>query len=409
MGELLKKDLILKMCPSIAVVGLGYIGLPLALTASNSGCRVAGIDTDQFKVDQINKGISPIEDVSDVQLTQVLGNSSFIASSNFELIQDCEIIVICVPTPLTSNRKPDLSFVQNAVRLISPNLKKESLIILESTVAPGTTRNLLPALIQKYSKFSINDLYLAYSSERVDPLNKIWNIRNTPKIVAGLNVISREKARDFYGRFVEKVIEANSLESAELAKLLENSFRLVNISFINEFAMYCQEKHINVNEVISLASSKPYGFMPFYPSIGVGGHCIPVDPLYLADDAREIGTPTRFLDLADSINQEMPNYFISQAVAILKNLKGRKIMVVGVSYKANVGDVRETPVEKLLDGLKQMGAQVFWHDELVQEWKDEKSVALSSDYDLAILATPHDYLDLTKLGNVPILNTRGSI
>ena len=397
------------MPSSIAVVGLGYIGLPLALAASNSGYRVTGIDIDQFKIDQINKGISPIEDVSDAQLIQALKNLNFISSSDFQLIQKCEVIIICVPTPLTKNRKPDLSFVQNAIKYISPNLKKDSLIILESTVAPGTTRNLLPALIEKYSKFSINDLYLAYSSERVDPLNKNWNLRNTPKIVAGLDSISREKARDFYTRFVDKVIEAESLESAELAKLLENSFRLINISFINEFSMYCLEKGIDVKEVISLASSKPYGFMPFYPSIGVGGHCIPVDPLYLVDSAREIGVPTRFLDLANQINLEMPGYFVSQAVAILKDLIGKKILVVGVSYKPNVADVRESPVEALMASLKQKSAHVFWHDDLVKEWNGEKSVALSSNFDLAIIATPHDYLDLTKLGNVPILNTRGSI
>ena len=397
------------MPSSIAVVGLGYIGLPLALAASNSGYRVTGIDIDQFKIDQINKGISPIEDVSDAQLIQALKNLNFISSSDFQLIQKCEVIIICVPTPLTKNRKPDLSFVQNAIKYISPNLKKDSLIILESTVAPGTTRNLLPALIEKYSKFSISDLYLAYSSERVDPLNKNWNLRNTPKIVAGLDSISREKARDFYTRFVDKVIEAESFESAELAKLLENSFRLINISFINEFSMYCLEKGIDVKEVISLASSKPYGFMPFYPSIGVGGHCIPVDPLYLVDSAREIGVPTRFLDLANQINLEMPGYFVSQAVAILKDLIGKKILVVGVSYKPNVADVRESPVEALMASLKQKSAHVFWHDDLVKEWNGEKSVALSSNFDLAIIATPHDYLDLTKLGNVPILNTRGSI
>ena len=397
------------MSKEISIVGLGYVGLPLALAASNIGHHVIGLDTDKFKVDRINKGISPIEDVSDAQLISSLRNSSFTATNDFKFIQESEIIVICVPTPLDSNRKPDLSYVQKAIELISPYLRKGTLIILESTVAPGTTRNLLPILVEKYSKLPSSEFYFAYSSERVDPLNKKWNLKNTPKIVAGIDSESREFARVFYSGFVDQVIEAESLESAELTKLLENSFRLINISFINEFAMYCQEKGINVNEVISLASSKPYGFMPFYPSIGVGGHCIPVDPLYLADSAREIGASTRFLDLADQINLAMPNYFINRAIAILESLKGKNILVIGLSYKPNVADVRESPVMALVAGLTQNGAVVSWHDDLVKEWNGEKSVALSNVYDLAILATPHDYLDLTKLGDVPILNTRGSV
>ena len=397
------------MSKEISIVGLGYIGLPLALAASNIGHHVIGLDTNKFKVDQINNGTSPIEDVSDAQLISSLKNSSFTATNNFKFIQESEIIIICVPTPLDSNRKPDLSYVQKAIELISPYLRKGTLIVLESTVAPGTTRNLLPTLVEKYSKLPSSQFYFAYSSERVDPLNKKWNLKNTPKIVAGIDSESREIARVFYAGFVDQVIEAESLESAELTKLLENSFRLINISFINEFAMYCQEKGINVNEVISLASSKPYGFMPFYPSIGVGGHCIPVDPLYLADSAREIGASTRFLDLADQINLAMPNYFINRAIAILESLKGKKILVIGLSYKPNVADVRESPVMALVAGLTQNGAVVSWHDDLVKEWNGEKSVGLSNKYDLAILATPHDYLDLTKLGDVPILNTQGSI
>jgi UDP-N-acetyl-D-glucosamine dehydrogenase len=397
------------MSKTISIVGLGYIGLPLALAASNNGHHVIGIDTDKFKVDQINKGISPIEDVSNAQLNLALKNAKFMATNSFEFIQDSEITIICVPTPLGSNRKPDLSYVEKAIELVSPYLVKGTLIVLESTVAPGTTRNLIPALVERYSKLPSSEFYFAYSSERVDPVNKSWNLKNTPKIVAGLDSESRERARVFYAGFVDLVIEADSLESAELAKLLENSFRLINISFINEFAMYCQVKGIDVNEVISLASSKPYGFMPFYPSIGVGGHCIPIDPLYLADSAREIGASTQFLDLADQINLAMPNYFINRAIAILESLKGKKILVIGLSYKPNVADIRESPVMALVAGLMQNGAVVSWHDDLVKEWNGKKSVALSSKYDLAILATPHDYLDLTKLGDVPILNTRGSI
>jgi UDP-N-acetyl-D-glucosamine dehydrogenase len=227
--------------------------------------------------------------------------------------------------------------------------------------------------------------------------------------VAGLTLSSLKRATDFYSKFIKEVIPVKSVKIAETAKLLENSFRLVNISFINELAVFCNKYGIDITEVIKAASTKPYGFMPFYPSIGVGGHCIPVDPLYLANKAREIGAPTRFIDLADQINQEMPGYFVGRAEEKIGGLKGKKVLVIGVSYKPNVGDVRETPVKALVLGLKNKGAEVFWHDDLVKEWNGEKSVALSNKYDLAILATPHAYLDLTKLGDVPILNTRGSI
>jgi UDP-N-acetyl-D-glucosamine dehydrogenase len=204
-------------------------------------------------------------------------------------------------------------------------------------------------------------------------------------------------------------MECDSIEVAEMAKLLENSFRLVNISFINEISIICQKLGVDVTDVINAAATKPYGFMPFYPSIGVGGHCIPVDPIYLSDKAREIGAPTRFIDLADQINKEMPGYFVTRAEEKFGALTGKKVLVIGVSYKPNVADVRETPVEALILGLKDKGAKVAWHDDLVKEWNGDKSVALSSDFDLAILATPHDYLDLSILGDVPILNTRSSI
>ena len=227
--------------------------------------------------------------------------------------------------------------------------------------------------------------------------------------MSGFTEKSCQNAVKFYEKFVANIVVCKTLEIAETAKVLENSFRLVNISFINELSIFCQKLGININDVIIAASTKPYGFMPFYPSIGIGGHCIPVDPLYLSNKAKEVGAPTKMIDLADQINQEMPGYFVGRAEEKIDGLKGKKILVVGVSYKPNVADVRETPVESLITGLKLKGAQVSWHDDLVKEWNGEKSVALSSDFDLAIIATPHDHLDLIKLGNVPILNTRGSI
>ena len=393
----------------IAVVGLGYVGLPLALAAAEAGFNVVGVDNNSIKVSEINSGKSLIEDISDSQIRKLVSKGSFVATVEFAEIRDAKTVLICVPTPLNSEHKPDISALEFAAKSIAPNLNRDVLVVLESTVATSTTRNFLLPILIKGSGLGSKDINIAFSPERTDPTNKKWNLQNTPKIVSGINKISTEKAIKFYKEFVDSVEECESIEVAETAKLLENSFRLVNISFINELASFCQKLEIDINQVIKAAATKPYGFMPFYPSIGVGGHCIPVDPLYLANKAREIGAPTRFIDLADQINQERPDYFVGRAEEKLGGLKGMKVLVVGVSYKPNVADIRETPVEALILGLKQKGAQVVWHDDLVQEWNGEKSVALSSEFDLAIIATPHEYLDLTRLGNVPILNTRGSI
>jgi len=393
----------------IAVIGLGYVGLPLAAAAAKSGYSVIGVDLDIARVNKINSGISPIEDISSTEILDLVARGLLKANSNYSAIKGAAVILICVPTPLTSEHQPDLTFLESAANSLSDNFSKESLLILESTVAPGTTRNFLAPLIANGSGINIVDLDIVFSPERIDPLNQKWNLKNTPKIIAGLTPKSRKRAVDFYSKFVDKVIECEEVEVAETAKLLENSFRLINISFINELSIFCQKLEIDINEVIKAASTKPYGFMPFYPSIGIGGHCIPVDPLYLASKARDIGAPTRFIDLADQINQEMPGYFVGRAAEKIGGLNNKKILVIGVSYKPNVADVRETPAHALILGLNNKGAQVSWHDDLVKEWNGEKSVPLSNEYDLAILTTPHDYLDLTKLGDVPILNTRGSI
>jgi UDP-N-acetyl-D-glucosamine dehydrogenase len=393
----------------VAVIGLGYVGLPLSVAAANSGFKVVGIDINQTQVTNINQGLSPIVDVSNEEISKLVKNGQFIATSEFSEIIGAEVVLLCVPTPLSTNHKPDISSLEMAAKSISPYIGKNMLVILESTVEPGTTRNILSPLLTKGSKLNQDDFLVAFSPERIDPANKVWTVENTPKLVSGLTEDACNKAINFYQKFIKHLVKCDSLEIAETSKLLENSFRLINISFINEISRFCYKLGIDVNAVIAAAESKPYGFMPFYPSVGVGGHCIPVDPLYLANKAREIGAPTRFIDLADQINQEMPGYFVGKAEEKIEGLKGKKVLVIGVSYKPNVADIRETPVEALIIGIKNKGAQVFWHDDLVKEWNGEKSVALSNEYDLAILATPHDYLDLTKLGDVPILNTRGSI
>ena len=393
----------------ISVIGQGYVGLPLSLAAAESGFKIIGVDVNQNIVKQLNSGLTKLEDVNLLRLKEFLKNGSYTATTEFSVVSESSIILICVPTPLQDNHKPDLSHLISAVKSVGRYLSKGSLVIIESTVAPGTTRDLLVPLLEKESNLNVNDFLVAFSPERIDPQNKTWNVKNTPKLVSGLTKEASVKAIEFYSKFIDKIIECDSIEVAEMAKLLENSFRLVNISFINEISIICQKLGVDVTDVINAAATKPYGFMPFYPSIGVGGHCIPVDPIYLSDKAREIGAPTRFIDLADQINKEMPEYFVTRAEEKFGALTGKKVLVIGVSYKPNVADVRETPVEALILGLKDVGAKVTWHDDLVKEWNGDKSVALSSDFDLAILATPHDYLDLSILGDVPILNTRSSI
>jgi UDP-N-acetyl-D-glucosamine dehydrogenase len=393
----------------ISVIGQGYVGLPLALAACEAGYSVVGVDNNPSKIAELQSGKSGIEDVSDSMISKVIKSEKYKPTSDYNEISASDVILICVPTPLNTNNLPDLTAIENAAKKIAKYLSKESLVILESTVEPGTTRDFLVPILERGSGLSKEDFHVAFSPERIDPLNKDWNIKNTPKIVAGLTEQSKVMAIKFYSKFIDNVIPVESLEVAETAKLLENSFRLVNISFINEISIFCQRLGIDVNGVINAAASKPYGFMPFYPSVGVGGHCIPVDPVYLANKADQIGIETRFIDLAVQINKEMPGYFVGRAEEKIGGLKGKKVLLVGVSYKPNVADVRETPVEELINGLAKKGAEVSWHDDLVKEWNGEKSVALSNNFDLAILATLHDYLDLKKLGSVPILNTRSSI
>ena len=394
---------------NVSVIGQGYVGLPLAIISAESGNKTFGVDINFEKIKLLQSGKSIVEDISDEQICKALKSNHYIPTKNFEeAIPNSDVILICVPTPLSENHKPDLDILHSAAKEVGKNLKAGMLVIIESTIQPGTTRNSVVPILEKESGLEKEQFLVAFSPERIDPMNKKFTIKNTPKLVAGLTPEAANKAKEFYSKFIDQVDICDSLEVAETAKLLENSFRLVNISFINELAMFCQKIGINVNDVIQAASTKPYGFMPFYPSVGVGGHCIPVDPLYLAEAAREVGAPVRFIELADEINLGMPTYFVGRASEMLGGLKDKKVLVIGVSYKPNVADIRETPVEALISGLKKSGAVVSWHDDFVKSWNSESSVELRSDFDLAILATPHDYLDLDLLGNTPLLNTRGS-
>ena len=387
----------------VTIVGQGYVGLPLAIAISQSGHEVTGVDSDLAVVSSLQNLTSPISDVSSKDLATVVHSGKFSASNNFDSVKHSEIVILCVPTPLNANREPDLSYVVSALNSIAENLQPNTLIINESTVSPGTTRGLIKETLDKAGVA----YDLAYSPERIDPANKKWTVTNTPKLVAGLTPAATERAVAFYKTFVDSVTVGSSPEVIETAKLLENSFRLVNISFVNEVAQLCAALGIDVREVVDAASTKPYGFMPFYPGAGVGGHCIPVDPSYLVAKARELGIPTRFIDLANDLNHSLATYFTGVAAGILGGLKGKKIVVVGIAYKPEVADVRETPAEGLIMELRSRGADVKWHDGLIEEWNEEKSVLLSTDFDLAILVNPHSNTDLKALGSTQVLNTRG--
>lgn len=391
----------------IAIIGQGYVGLPLALAAVAAGFNVVGFDNSDLKIDMLKSGQSYIEDVSDNKLTEALQTGKYLPSSNPWEIRDCKIKIVCVPTPLDSFKKPDLSSLESALTIIGQNMIANDLIILESTVAPGTTRQFVIPMLSLVSKISHNNLKVAFSPERIDPNNKIWNLSNTPKLISGINQESLTLASNFYQKLANNVMHCASVEIAEMAKLLENSFRYINISFINEISRICNQLDINIKDVIEAAATKPYGFMPFYPSLGVGGHCIPVDSLYLSDLAKSIGVPSRFIELADQVNEEMPKFIIEKAKKKLNGLKGRNILVIGLSYKPNIADIRESPSIRLINELKKSGAQVKWHDDLVKEWEGSTSVPLDENYELAIIATEHSNLNLSLLGGVPILSSTG--
>ena len=392
------------MSLKVAIVGQGYVGLPLAMAAVGAGHSVVGIDSDAGLVASLSSGVSVIEDVTNSELAAALKNGYSISSS-FSAVSDCSVVVICVPTPLDAAGAPDISVLVDAVSSVASVVKPGVLVIVESTVATGTIRKVIAPILE--AKLGVGNFDLVYSPERIDPLNKKWGVKNTPKLVAGLTEVALSRAVSFYSGFVSTVVPGSSVEVIETAKLLENSFRFVNISFINEISVLCDALGIDVLEVIDAAASKPYGFMPFYPGAGVGGHCIPVDPIYLASAARDAGSPSRFIELARDINSAMPAYFVGRVVEKLGTLSGKAIIVIGVAYKANVSDTRESAAEKLIDLLRGAGAIVSWHDDVVGTWRGEESSALSASFDLAILVTPHDGLDMAALGSVPVINTRG--
>ena len=403
----------------LGVVGLGYVGLPLAVVSANSGLNVIGYDVSPERVKEINSGVSPIEDISDQELSKAL--NSFDATGDPALLSKCQHIVISVPTPLT-DYQPDLSYVESAAKSVGENLVPNQVIILESTTYPGTTLEVLVPNLEKYSNLEAgSDFFVGYSPERIDPGNKEWKFKNTPKVISGINEDSLEKINTFYKKIIDQTVIVKGTREAEMVKLLENTYRHVNIALINELAMLCKMLEIDIWEVVNAAKTKPFGFQSFTPGPGVGGHCIPVDPEYLSFKTRQIGKPVRFVELAQEINNSMPAYVVSRVNELLnskdKILRNSKILVLGVAYKKDISDMRESPALDILELLLEKNVEVSFYDPFVNELnisgqsiKKESSSNNFENYDMLLVLTPHSEfseINFDSLQNI-VFDTTGS-
>ena len=358
-----------KFKQDLGVIGLGYVGLPLVVESCNSGLKVFGYDNNSDKVKKLQNGTSPIEDISDEMLKKALQKDLTISDSP-EALKDCEYIVISVPTPLT-DYQPDLSYVKAAARTIAENISKDQVIILESTTYPGTTIEVLIPEIESISELKAGkDFHVGYSPERIDPGNETWNFKNTPKVISGIDDNSTKKIKNFYEKIIDEVVEVSGTKEAEMVKLLENTYRHVNIAFINELAILCNMLDIDIWEVVEAAKTKPFGFESFRPGPGVGGHCIPIDPNYLSFKTRQIGKPVRFVELAQEINNTMPSYIVSRILekmnSLQKPMKNSNILILGVAYKKDISDTRESPSIDIIENLVSKGVNVSFYDPYVE-------------------------------------------
>ncbi|HEY5058157.1 MAG TPA: nucleotide sugar dehydrogenase [Gaiellaceae bacterium] len=394
------------MKPEIAIVGAGYVGVPLARVFAEAGRRVVLVDVVQERVDMLNRGESYIADVPSELLATLVANG-LSATTDFDILRDADAILIALPTPLSRQREPDLSIVKNAVAEIAKRLRKGHLVVLESTTYPGTTREEVLPILETSGLKAGEDFHLAFSPERVDPGRTDFTTKNVPKVVGGITAASTERAAELYGSAIDTVHRVSTPEAAELTKLLENIFRSVNIALVNELAMLCDRMGIDIWEVVDAAATKPFGFMPFSPGPGLGGHCIPIDPFYLTWKAREFGFYTEFIELAGKVNEEMPYFcrsLVSQALnhAKQKSLKGSQVLILGVAYKPDIGDMRESPALKLISLLQNAGATVSYHDPYVAQFAEHglemASVPLDpAAYDAVVIVTDHRSIDYDKL------------
>ena len=403
----------------LGVVGLGYVGLPLAVEAASSSLKVIGFDINSERVEMINNGHSPIEDISNEELSQSLKN--FHSTIESKELSQCRNVVISVPTPLT-DYQPDLSYVINAAKTVGENLVKNQVVILESTTYPGTTVEVLIPNLEKMSGLKAGeDFFVGYSPERIDPGNEVWKFKNTPKVISGINNVSTEKIQSFYESIIDETVLVKGTKEAEMVKLLENTYRHVNIALINELAILCKMLDIDIWEVVNAAKTKPFGFESFKPGPGVGGHCIPVDPEYLSFKTRQIGKPVRFVELAQEINNSMPLYVVNQVNEILnKNkiiLNSSKILLMGVAYKKDISDMRESPAIDIAELLLDKEVDISYYDPYVEEFKvsghiinREVDTNSFEDYDMLLVLTPHSnfaQLDFNNLKTI-IFDTTGS-
>jgi UDP-N-acetyl-D-glucosamine dehydrogenase len=386
----------------MGIVGLGYVGLPLAVHFAEAGQKVVGVEIDPQKVASLREGRSHITDIPDERLRGVDGRIMF--TTRFVELHDCDAIAICVPTPLTQNREPDLGPLLSSARALAGVIREGQVVILESTTFPGTTREHLVPLLEESGLEAGKDFNLAFSPERVDPGQERWNIKNTPKVVGGLTERCTERAADVYRLVCDTVVPVSSPETAELSKLLENIFRSVNIALVNELAMLCDRMGLDVWEVIDAASTKPFGFMRFEPGPGMGGHCLPVDPFYLTWKAREYDFQTEFIELAGKVNKHMPYFCLEKIERALndagKAVRDAKILLLGVSYKAGVGDLRESPALKIIELLRDRGADLSYHDPYVPELPEYGLASVEPDAagsDLVVVVTAHPDVDHAEL------------
>jgi UDP-N-acetyl-D-glucosamine dehydrogenase len=392
----------------VGIIGAGYVGLPLSTTFAEAGCRVLLVDVVAPIVDALNRGESHIEDISNERLKPLVDQGLVRATTDYEELKDAEAILIALPTPLSRQREPDLSIVQAAARGIAKVLREGQVVVLESTTWPGTTREVLQPILEEGSGLKVGSgFHLAMSPERVDPGREDWTTKTTPKVLGGITPECTKRAADVYRRAVDTIVEVSTPEAAELTKLLENIFRSVNIALVNELAQLCDRMSIDVWEVVNAAATKPFGFMPFSPGPGLGGHCIPIDPFYLTWKAREFGFYTEFIELAGKVNEEMPYFcrsLVSQALNHAKEMamKGAKILVLGVAYKPDIADMRESPALKLISLLSNAGAAVAYHDPHVPSFDEHglqmRSVAYEpAKYDCVVIATDHHSIDYAQL------------
>jgi UDP-N-acetyl-D-glucosamine dehydrogenase len=392
----------------VGVVGLGYVGLPLAVTFAEAGVPVVGLDAVQSKVDRVNAGESYIEDVPSARLAPLVGAGTVRATTSWDALRAVDAVLICLPTPLTEHREPDLSAVLGAAESLSRRLRPGHLVVLESTTYPGTTREEVAPVLERSGLRAGRDFHLAFSPERVDPGREDWTTATTPKVIGGLTPACTRRAMDVYGLACETLVPVGSPEVAELTKLLENIFRSVNIALVNELAMLCDRMGIDVWDVIEAAATKPFGFMPFRPGPGLGGHCIPIDPFYLTWKAREFDLHTEFIELAGKVNSQMPQFCVAKVARALnshrKALNGSRVLVVGVAYKANVNDTRESPALKVIELLRNDGALVEYHDPHVASLPQRglESVPLDAEtidaYDVVVVVTAHASVDWEMIG-----------